>query len=291
MRRSIVQLSGYGPAVLEDALHVGDDNARTGQTVARMKLAIERGAHDSEVQKLARQIVSVLPARATDHERAAAIWSWVKNNIRFVDDPPYDELLIEPALMVRLPANRRAGDCDDFSMLGGALLRVLGYIPRIETIRADARDPSRFSHVFLEVELPDGARVPFDASHGEFFGWRAPAYFSSFNWGHGMGALGRAQYVRTPAGLAGPLDDLLGTGLRIGEQIGGAFATRIAVPPNTYSSRTAAGDVVMARGAPSVTAAAASVGIPSIGTGGEINIVPWILGAVVVMGALTVFKR
>jgi len=79
---------------------------------------------------------------------------------------------------VLLGMSSPAGDCDDFSMLTGAMLLAAG-IPSVEvfTVAADGIDPNRWSHVYLVAHLGAGGSEPLvmDCSHGQWFGWEAPA--------------------------------------------------------------------------------------------------------------------
>ena len=111
----------------------------------------------------------------------AAFW-WPKHRIRFVQDDALIqsllnerdqlELLVTPPVMVR--SSKPQGDCDDFTMMVCALLKVLGVGFEIVTVAADGYDPSKFSHVFCRAVLSDGSRIPLDASHGKYPGWCVP---------------------------------------------------------------------------------------------------------------------
>jgi hypothetical protein len=66
------------------------------------------------------------------------------------------------------------GDCDDFTMMLCALLGCCGLGYEIITVAASPREPGTFSHVYCRAVLPDGSRVPLDASHGKYPGWQVP---------------------------------------------------------------------------------------------------------------------
>lgn len=287
---------GYGPSRADVVEQTGDDDARTAQTIGRMLRNIRTDAGDPAVQAAARRLAAVLPPGASDREKAELVFQWVKRNLRFVHDPPGVELLVEPSLMLRLPPGQRRGDCDDYVQLAAALLEALGVRSRIATIKADSAAPSRFSHVYLEVDA-DGETIPFDASHGPRLGWVAPRYFAKRTWGgdrmiHGLGETVSVDFPFVGGGSSGAAwwRPLLNLGVDVGRQIGGAYAQRVAVPEGGFFQRTAQGDTVIARGQPAPVAAAAAGGFvaPAIDFAG--GSVQWIVGGIVLLAIFAMVK-
>lgn len=267
--RAIRTLAGFGPVEVVNEPHSDDDDTRTAQTVGRMREHILDAAADPVIRNTAATLIrSAGGARASQAAIVDKVFDATQAAITFVDDPVDRELLIRPELMARLPAQLRRGDCDDFSMFAGALLEVAGVPWRIVTVKADQRDPSLWSHVYLQAFV-DGEWLGLDASHGPEPGWEAPHHFGLRAWGgsggrQGMNGLGDGFNWK---------QDLLTTGLQVGSDIGSAFATRIAAPAGTYI-RQADGSVI-ARGSSGATAGAA---FPSVGTGFQLD--PWlVLGA------------
>jgi len=82
------------------------------------------------------------------------------------------QLLISPDVLVRMKKMR--GDCAIYTMLLCAMLEALGVVWEIQTVAVNPYQPTVFSHVFLRVVLPDGRRIPLDASHGKYLGWMVP---------------------------------------------------------------------------------------------------------------------
>ena len=148
----------------------------TAETVACMCKYISDAQNDPGVWAAAGE------AQRWGSAAAGAFW-WAKHNIKFVQDDllvarllnetDQLELLVTPPVMVR--SSRPQGDCDDFTMMVCALLKLLGVGFEIVTVAADGVDPSRFSHVFCRAVLSDGSRIPLDASHGKYPGWCVPA--------------------------------------------------------------------------------------------------------------------
>ena len=118
---------------------------------------------------------------------------------------PVIEMLMPPAGQVRSPY--RAGDCDDFAMIGAAHLLSRGVPCSFVTLAADPDNPGDYSHVYLAAYPTDGPwagmRVALDLSHGHEheIGWEAPNKYgnirewplvsTSLSWiALGVGALG-----------------------------------------------------------------------------------------------------
>jgi hypothetical protein len=267
--------------------HRGTDHQRTAQTVERMRAHIALAIGHPTVVDAAQRATAGLSADASPRDLVEAVFAWIRRNVTFRNDPPEDELLIDPRVLLELPRARRVGDCDDFSMLGAAILGTLGFASRIVTIKADQRDPSRWSHVYLEVFLPGGERVAFDSSHGLEAGWEAPHNYGLARWGGGMllGGLGDG-FVLDPVTLpAGGLkQQAAGVGLTFLDRIGQAYAQRIAVPEGTVI-QTPQG--MIARGAPGPVGPI----LPQLSLGGATDILPWVLiiGGVIVVA--TVLKK
>jgi len=83
------------------------------------------------------------------------------------------QLLISPDVLLRM--QRPAGDCAIFTMLICAMLRARGVRYEIVTAAVDPSQPEIYSHVYARAVMPDGTRLPLDASHGKYPGWQVPA--------------------------------------------------------------------------------------------------------------------
>jgi hypothetical protein len=164
-----------------------DSDTATSQTVDLMCRYIRETDDDPAIQQAAEYTRQRFGAQSEDP--AALAWGvfwFLKHNVRFVVDeapmfrlgrPNEQDLLISPSVLIRM--DDRAGDCDDFTMLGAALLRALHIPYVIVTIAASPDDPSRWSHVFLMAMCP--TPLPLDASHGSGPGWMVPAAHT-FRW-------------------------------------------------------------------------------------------------------------
>jgi hypothetical protein len=103
----------------------------------------------------------------SDRQTAGAIFHWIRHHLRFVDDEalmysqlgvrPEDldkELLIVPPVLLAM--RQPMGDCDDYSLLAASMCLAAGLQPYWITVAADRNEPpSKFSHIYIAVALPD----------------------------------------------------------------------------------------------------------------------------------------
>ena len=277
-------------------VHVGrapapqDSYEQTRATIARMTALALTGARHPLVLRALEEAVGHAPRDARSY--AAAIWRYVKARVRFRLDPPLDELLIAPEVLLGMP--EPAGDCDDFSMLIAALDLAAGIPVEYVTLRADPADRERFSHVYARAILPDGSRFAQDASHGPEPGWEAPRHFGVRTWpvGTGLGSYGVGQFpdlveygaASMPGLVSRPRwwDTLLTTGTRIAER---RYATP---PPGTYEQFGPGGSVLY-RGTESGFGPFPSFPPISAGSGGQL--VFWLVAIGGILLAVRLLKR
>lgn len=98
-----------------------------------------------------------LPDRRNYHNIATAVYKWMKKNIAYVRDPDGIEWLQTPVVTLK----QGYGDCDDLSVLAGALLSSIGLPTRFKVVKANPSKPSSYSHVYLEYQA-NGSWKPFD---------------------------------------------------------------------------------------------------------------------------------
>ena len=152
----------------------------TAQTVALMRKLVDEALNDAQFVRQAIEIVRGVAA-FDDLGELHALYRWVKGHIRYTKDPVTKEKLYPPTELLKI----RAGDCDDISMLLGALAIAIGYPARLITVSANAQSPEEFSHVYVEAEAPAGSGnwVPLDAARLDSeFGAEPPHYFRKRAW-------------------------------------------------------------------------------------------------------------
>jgi hypothetical protein len=139
----------------------------TLKTAEHIASLVRQGAKDFCVRQTAIAILRQHAVQPKDYQgEIKALFGWVQRNIRYTKDPVRVEVLHSPERLLQL----RAGDCDDFTILLGALLEAIGHPIRLVLSGPDARQPRLFTHVFLEVSHR-GQWVPLDATMPYPMGW------------------------------------------------------------------------------------------------------------------------
>jgi transglutaminase-like putative cysteine protease len=123
---------------------------------------------DPVIYDLARQIVAGV--REKDYVgEARAIHEWVRDNVRYVQDPREVEAVQTPPMTL----NIGQGDCDDKATLAAALLESVNHPTRFKAVGPD----SDLTHVYVEtyvVSRKGKTWIASDTTEQVPFGWRAP---------------------------------------------------------------------------------------------------------------------
>src|SRR5213594_2698970 len=128
----------------------------TARMIARL---IREGAKDFYVRQKAIQIFRGYGVRPKNRfGEVVALFDWVKKNIRYTRDIFRTELLHSARRMLEL----RAGDCDDMTILLGAMLMSTGHPVRLILAGFRRNKPHMYSHIYPEVNVR-GRWVPIDA--------------------------------------------------------------------------------------------------------------------------------
>jgi hypothetical protein len=165
-----------------------DPDTATAQTIAIMCGHVRKASSDEVVKQTAGRAAQQFAGLAgTDGQDAyslvtAAFW-WCKVFVKFVHheliirqhlgEAGHLQGLISPEILVRM--QQPEGDCAIFTECVCAFLRVFGISYEIITVAVNPQEPESFSHVYLYAVLPDGTRMPIDASHGGYPGWQVPS--------------------------------------------------------------------------------------------------------------------
>ena len=143
----------------------------TDWTVEQIRSFILDGAKDFAVRRRVVEILMAQRVRAKDYlGEIKAIFEWVQRNIRYTRDPHRVELLHSARRMLEL----RAGDCDDMTILLGAMLQSIGHPVRIVVVGPNPRRPQLFTHVYPEVRFR-GRWIAVDATAQHPMGWKPRA--------------------------------------------------------------------------------------------------------------------
>jgi transglutaminase-like putative cysteine protease len=132
---------------------------------------IERGAKDFYVRQKAIQIFRMYAVRPKDRfGEVCALFDWVRRNIRYTRDIFRVELLHSARRMLEL----QAGDCDDMTILLGAMLKSTGHPVRLVLAGFRPTKPHSYSHIYPEVNVR-GRWMAIDATADRPIGWAPPA--------------------------------------------------------------------------------------------------------------------
>jgi transglutaminase-like putative cysteine protease len=142
-------------------------------TLGYMQAMAVSGSKDLEVRSAA--IEALDRAAVADHDplsALAAIFSYVRDRVRFVHDPVGTQAVQSPRATLGLGA----GNCAQRATLLAAMARSIG-IPaglKFRVAAADPRFPRSFSHVYV-VATVRGRQIPLDPTYREnAFGYEYP---------------------------------------------------------------------------------------------------------------------
>jgi hypothetical protein len=144
----------------------------TRKTLQHVQALIRQGVKDFYVRQKAIDILFQRQIPAKDYlGEIQALFEWVQRNIRYTKDPFQLEVLHSARRILEL----RAGDCDDMTILLGALLESIGHPTRLVIVGPSPLRPDLFSHIYLEA-YHKGRWIPLDATMPFSMGW-APRTF------------------------------------------------------------------------------------------------------------------
>ena len=110
---------------------------------------IEDGMRDDFVRQKAVQIINQAGVKGHDEiGEIRAITKWVQRNVHYVKDPHGVEFFFTARRQLKdIATGKHSGDCDDFVILGGALLGSIGY--PVGALIVDSNNDGIFNHVML----------------------------------------------------------------------------------------------------------------------------------------------
>ena len=102
------------------------------------------------IQRLARNILLSANVDSQHHaDEAAAIGTYVRDNMRYLRDPQNVEQLQDPVTMINdLSTNTAQGDCDDMALLIATLLLSVGHTPCFRAVRYKG-NWGHFDHIYV----------------------------------------------------------------------------------------------------------------------------------------------
>src|SRR6266511_3951544 len=140
----------------------------TARLISRL---IRDGAKDFYVRQKPIEIFRCRRVPAKDRwGEVCALFDWVRRNVRYTRDIFRVELLHTPRRMLEL----RAGDCDDMTILLGAMLLSTGHPVRLALAGFRPNKPHVYTHIYPEVNVW-GKWIALDATMNRPIGWAPPA--------------------------------------------------------------------------------------------------------------------
>ena len=121
----------------------------TAATIARMKEFVTEYKRNFEIRKLAAKIIQGCPAKDY-YCYAKALYEFCRDRIKYVYDPHMVELVESPLKVLEAGI----ADCDSVCTLLASLNESIGLKTRFRTVKADAKRPDDFSHVYCVVRVP-----------------------------------------------------------------------------------------------------------------------------------------
>src|ERR1700747_89427 len=162
---SAFDAASANPPTTATLYFINDGPAGIAQTLAMMSELSRAGRLSPIWREAALSLISPYDQKDCVAE-ITALHAFVRDHIRYVNDPDELELLQTPEKTLEL----RAGDCDDKSILMASLLRSIGYAARY---RAVGTRPGIFEHVYVETKL--GTRwIPLETTEPVEVGWQPP---------------------------------------------------------------------------------------------------------------------
>ena len=139
----------------------------TRKTLEYIQALIQQGVKDFYVRQKAIDILLAHGIKPKDYfGEIKALFEWVQRNVRYTKDPFRVEVLHTARRMLEL----RAGDCDDMTILLGAMLEAIGHPIRLVIVGPDPIRPRFFSHIYLEANYK-GKWIPMDPTMPYSLGW------------------------------------------------------------------------------------------------------------------------
>ena len=142
------------------------------RTIEEMAFLINSSLKDWGVRETAQDIVRDVRERDKLTE-AKSVFKWVQSKVRYTYDPKGLETIQTPKVLLEDIANkgRAYGDCDDFTVLIGSLLRGLGHTIRIKAV--SFKPSMTLSHVYLEDNINNKWIVLDGIKKDESMGWES----------------------------------------------------------------------------------------------------------------------
>ena len=169
-------------------------NAAVFFTVSKANTLVEMACRNPDFVLFAKQLVWQINENDKRAE-ADRIYAWVRENVRYVNDPSTTEMLLNPITAIKLfrDGYPLSGDCDCSATLLASLMQAVGIKTRFKIVKLKT-DPAHYSHIYIEALL-NNQWTAYDAAQAV----ATPGYSAS-----------TSQQIGTPStiGLSGIKEDI-----------------------------------------------------------------------------------
>lgn len=100
---------------------------------------------------------------STDRDKVTRIFNYVRDMIKYVKDPRYNEMDFDYIQTPKQTLERSAGDCDDQAILLASMLESVGYGSNLCFVDTEGNDPPVFNHMYVKVTV-DNKEYVLDAT-------------------------------------------------------------------------------------------------------------------------------
>lgn len=117
-------------------------------TLANILMLIRQGRSDPRIREIAIKVITAADIAWTDyHNIIATIAQWVRQNVRFVEDPKRTDVIFPPLEVLDLGG----ADCEDHTTLAASLLQSIGLPVNIVIV---SKTGEVWDHIFLRAFYP-----------------------------------------------------------------------------------------------------------------------------------------
>lgn len=157
---------------------IAGGNTGTVQTLSYMRELVSQGKRDFRLRTAVGKILQACPNK--DYECfAQSIHQFCTHQIKYVFDPNGIELIEAPYRILEAGI----ADCDSIVVLAASMCESIGLPARFVTIKADSSRPSQYSHVFLQVKIPNKGWIGMDCTMPDKpFGWEPDGTYPRKTW-------------------------------------------------------------------------------------------------------------
>lgn len=132
---------------------------------------IDEGKEDVSIRQLTTDLIRRGQVRERDYQgELGAVFKYVRSNVRYIHDPHE----LDTYQRARRTVEMKAGDCDDMTILIGAMTQTIGYPLRLKVV---AFEGDEYEHIYPLAGVPPASPrrwISMDATVKNPLGWEVP---------------------------------------------------------------------------------------------------------------------